>query len=698
MRASLLNIRSKIKRTTIFQINPNRPKRANNIIVDYFSELDQISTSKFIKLSTNPQTSYKDLGKHILNYRFLLCILCLSTITVILNFIQDILIHSIQTLHLLTITSPSLPLNLFSWMVFSTTLCLISCYLSSFVAKTAEESEIAEVKAVISGLKIPNFFEYKTLILKFFTVTLLVGAGISMSKEGAFVHIAVIISYKLMKTKFFQFIYKNPTRRNQLLSISISAGLAAVFDSLFGAVMFSIEISTSYYVVSNMWRAALCTLTCSILSQLLELSNLRLKVKSTSFPVLGDSLDLFLFGILGALSGVLAYLFILLSKFLVFHRLHRTIPYVHSRYRYMIIVSILTSFITFWTFYLEVPNIQVMNDMFSKKLKNESWGRHLISLNLLFYLVSKLIVTALATSLEAPVGIIFPLFASGAVFGRIFGIFADSIRGTQIAEIYAAVGAACLVSASTHSVSVPIIIFCMTGEIHYLVPMMVAVFFAYSISAHLTNSFYDCMLSVKRISYMPLLQSKDLYDLTALNIVQNRFPCITTESTLGDLINALFMCTKYIIKIPIIKRDGILLYETKIKSVKRYLRKSYDDVKVGLGQTSTEHLEGLMNDIELIGDENFYFEGISRQYSISMSDIVEVRKFMDQKVDVHSVELKIDDSPFSIEQTTIFAKIQFMFLMLNLSQVYVTEQGVLVGIIARDSFIKTALRRNYSVY
>ena len=698
MRASFLNIRSKLKRTAIFLINPNRLKRANNIIVDHFTELDQISQSKIIKLSTNPPSNNRDLAKHIQNYRFLLCILCLSMITVILNFVQDLLIHSIQTLHLLTITSPSLPLNLFSWMIFSLTLCLISCYLSSFVAKTAEESEIAEVKAVLSGLKIPNFFEYKTLVLKFFTVALLVGAGISMSKEGAFVHIAGIVSHKLMKTKYFQFIYKNPTRRNQLLSISISAGLAAVFDSLFGAVMFSIEISTSYYVVSNMWRAALCTLTCSILSQLLDLSNLRLKVESTNFPILGDSVDLFLFGILGALSGVLAYLFIILSKFLVYHRLHRTVPYIHSRYRYMIILSTLTSFITFWTFYLEVPNIQVMNDMFRKKLKNDDWGRHLISLNLLFYLVSKLFLTALATSLEAPVGIIFPLFASGAVFGRIFGIFADSIRGTHIAEIYAAVGAASLVSASTHSVSVPIIIFCMTGEIHYLVPMMVSVFFAYSISTALSNSFYDSMLQVKRISYMPLLQSKELYDLTALNLVQSRFPCLTTDSTIGDLISALFMCTKYIIKVPIIQRNGVLIYEAKVKNLKKFVRKCYEDVKEGLRDTSVEHLEGLMKDIEMIGDESFYFQGVSRQYSITMSEIVEVRKFMDQEVDVHSFELKIDDSPFSIEVTTVFAKIQFMFLMLNLSQVYVTEQGVLVGIIARDSFIKTELRRNYSVY
>lgn len=698
MRESFFAIRANIKRTAIFTINPNRPKRANNIIVDYFSELDEISESKFIKLSSNPKTKYKDLGKHILDYRYLLCILALSSIIAFLNFFQDLLIQSIQNLHLLSITGPNIYLNLFFWVLFSTVLCLISCYLSSFVPKTAEESEIAEVKAVISGLKIPNFFDYKTLIFKFLTVTLLVGAGISMSKEGAFVHIAGIISYKLMKTKYFKFIYKNVTRRNQFLLISFSAGLAAVFNSLFGAVMFSIEISSSFYVVSNMWRATLCTLTCSILTQLFQLTELTDYVNKTHFPVLENSVDVFFFGILGVLAGILAYFFIAVSKFLVFHRLHRTVPLIHSRYRYVIVVSLVSSFITFWTFYLEVPNISVMNDMFRKELKHENWGNDLEWLNLTFYLVTKLIITALATSLEAPVGIIFPLFASGAVFGRLFGLFADSIRHTKISEIYAAVGAAALVSASTHSVSVPIIIFCMTGEIHYLVPMMVAVFLAYSTSSNLTNSFYDSMLSIKRISYMPLIQSSDMYDLTALNLVQSNFPCISTESTIGDLVSALFKCTKYIIKIPIIQRNGILTFEISLKNAKKYIKNYFGEIRPSLGQTSLNSLDQLMSEIEMIGEENNYFDRISRHYSYNMSEIVEVRKFMNQELDIMSHLLKVDNAPFSIEHSTVFAKIQFMFLMLNLSQVYVTEKGILVGILTRDSFIKTALRRNYSVY
>lgn len=697
MRESFFAIRANIKRTLIFGINPNRPKRANNIIVDYFSELDEISESKFIKLSSNPKTKYKDLGKHLLDYRYLLCILLLSSIIAFLNFFQDLLIQSIQKLHLLSISSPNLYLNLFSWVLFSTVLCLVSCYLSSFVPKTAEESEIAEVKAVISGLKIPNFFDYKTLVFKFMTVTLLVGSGISMSKEGAFVHISGIISYKLMKAKYFNFIYKNITRRNQFLLISFAAGLAAVFTSLFGAVMFSIEISSSFYVVSNMWRAALCTLVCSVLTQLLQLTELTDYVNRTHFPILENSVDVFLFGVLGVLAGLLAYFFIAFSKFLVFHRLHRTVPLVHSRYRYVIIVSFVSSFITFWTTYLEVPNISVMNDMFRKNLEHGSWGSDLVWLNLMFYLAAKLVVTALATSLEAPVGIIFPLFASGAVLGRLFGLFADSIRHTNISEIYAAVGAAALVSASTHSVSVPIIIFCMTGEIHYLVPMMVAVFLAYSTSTNLTNSFYDSMLSIKRISYMPLIQSAEMYDLTAINLVQSNFPCISTESTVGDLISALFSCSKYIIKIPIIQRNGILSFEISVKNAKKFIKNSYQEAKPSLGQTSLRMLDQLMKELDLIGEENHYFDRISRQYSYNMSEIFEVRKFMGQELDLMN-HLKVDNSPFSIEQSTVFAKIQFMFLMLNLSQVYVTEKGILVGILTRDSFIKTALRRNYSVY
>ena len=79
-----------------------------------------------------------------------------------------------------------------------------------------------------------------------------IGGGLSIGKEGAFVHITAIISKKILKLKKLRFINKNLAFRTQFYAASVSAGFAAIFESTIGAMMFSIELTSSYYNVSNM--------------------------------------------------------------------------------------------------------------------------------------------------------------------------------------------------------------------------------------------------------------------------------------------------------------------------------------------------------------------------------------------------------------------------------------------------------------
>jgi hypothetical protein len=145
------------------------------------------------------------------------------------------------------------------------------------------------------------------------------------------------------------------------------------------------------------------------------------------------------------------------------------------------------------------------------------------------------------------------------------------------------------------------------------------------------------------------------------------------------------------------------MYEIRVKNAKKYIKFQLDEIFHTLGETSQDYLKKMVNDmLALNADDEFFNERMphraSRTYSLSFNETSDSKRFLSTNVDLKSVYLKTDDSPFSIVHTTVFAKIQFMFLMLNLSQVYVTEKGVLIGIIVRDSFIKTALRHNYSLF
>lgn len=118
-----------------------------------------------------------------------------------------------------------------------------------------------------------------------------------------------------------------------------------------------------------------------------------------------------------------------------------------------------------------------------------------------------------ASTIPVPSGMFIPVFKIGAAFGRIVGEsihlwFPHGIRyGGRISPIipggYAVVGAAAFSGAVTHTVSVGVIIFEMTGQIAHIVPVMIAVLIANAIAALLQPSMYDSIILIKKLPYLP---------------------------------------------------------------------------------------------------------------------------------------------------------------------------------------------------
>jgi len=68
---------------------------------------------------------------------------------------------------------------------------------------------------------------------------------------------------------------------------------------------------------------------------------------------------------------------------------------------------------------------------------------------------------------------------------------------------YATVGAAAFSGAVTHTISVSVIIFEMTGQITHIVPIMIAVLISNAIAALLQPSIYDSIILIKKLPYLP---------------------------------------------------------------------------------------------------------------------------------------------------------------------------------------------------
>ena len=90
----------------------------------------------------------------------------------------------------------------------------------------------------------------------------------------------------------------------------------------------------------------------------------------------------------------------------------------------------------------------------------------------------------LASTLPVPSGIFMPVFVLGAAFGRLVGegvftLYPDGYESGDVMffirpGVYAVVGAAAFCGAVTHTVSVAVIVFEITGQLCHLLPVMVS--------------------------------------------------------------------------------------------------------------------------------------------------------------------------------------------------------------------------------
>ena len=55
-----------------------------------------------------------------------------------------------------------------------------------------------------------------------------------------------------------------------MLAAAVAAGVTATFGTPVGGVLFSIEVTTTYYVVSNLWRSFFCSIWCVIMFELIS--------------------------------------------------------------------------------------------------------------------------------------------------------------------------------------------------------------------------------------------------------------------------------------------------------------------------------------------------------------------------------------------------------------------------------------------
>uniref|UniRef100_A0A673YFH9 Chloride voltage-gated channel 2 n=1 Tax=Salmo trutta TaxID=8032 RepID=A0A673YFH9_SALTR len=465
-------------------------------------------------------------------------------------------------------------LQYLAWVTYPVVLITFSAGFTQILAPQAVGSGIPEMKTILRGVVLKEYLTFKTFVAKVIGLTCALGSGMPLGKEGPFVHIASLCAALLSKfMSLFGGIYENESRNIEMLAAACAVGVGCCFAAPIGGVLFSIEVTSTFFAVRNYWRGFFAATFSAFIFRVLAVWN---KDEETitalfktrfrlDFPF--DLQELPAFAVIGIASGFGGALFVYLNRLIVqFIRKQKTINKFlmkKNKKRLLTLALCLSDMLS-----LPVSPMQLtQKESLVTLLDNRTWAKQGIAegfdyignsqawnhpqvnvfVTLVLFIVMKFWMSALATTIPVPCGAFMPVFVIGAAFGRLVGEsmaawFPDGIHsdGTIYPIVpggYAVVGAAALSGAVTHTVSTAVIVFELTGQISHILPVMIAVILANAVAQSLQPSLYDSIIRIKKLPYLPELGwgHHEYYNIRVEDIMIRDVTYITLNCCYRDL-------------------------------------------------------------------------------------------------------------------------------------------------------------------
>ncbi|XP_021586010.1 chloride channel protein 2 isoform X2 [Ictidomys tridecemlineatus] len=446
----------------------------------------------------------------------------------------------------------SILLQYLAWVTYPVVLITFSAGFTQILAPQAVGSGIPEMKTILRGVVLKEYLTLKTFVAKVIGLTCALGSGMPLGKE-------------------------NESRNTEMLAAACAVGVGCCFAAPIGGVLFSIEVTSTFFAVRNYWRGFFAATFSAFIFRVLAVWNRDEETITAlfktrfrlDFPF--DLQELPAFAVIGIASGFGGALFVYLNRKIVqVMRKQKTINRFLMRKRLLFpaLVTLLISTLTF------PPGFgQFMAGQLSQKetlvtlFDNRTWVRQglveelepsstsqawsppraNVFLTLVIFILMKFWMSALATTIPVPCGAFMPVFVIGAAFGRLVGesmaawfpdgIHTDSSTYRIVPGGYAVVGAAALAGAVTHTVSTAVIVFELTGQIAHILPVMIAVILANAVAQSLQPSLYDSIIRIKKLPYLPELGwgRHQQYRVRVEDIMVRDVPHVALSCTFRDL-------------------------------------------------------------------------------------------------------------------------------------------------------------------
>jgi chloride channel 3/4/5 len=367
---------------------------------------------------------------------------------------------------------------------------------------SAAGSGVAEVKVINSGFVLHGYLGLKTLVVKTIALVFSVASGLSLGKEGPYVHIATCVGN--ICCRLFAKYNQNDGKRREVLSASAASGVAVAFGAPIGGVLFSLEEVSYYFPPKTLFRTFFCCIAAALSLKFLNpYGTGKIVLFQVRYNTDWEIFEIIIFVFLGVLGGALGAFFIKASSW--WARNFRRIPAI-KRWPMLevFLVAVLTGLVSFWNRYTKLPVTELLFELASP-CEGESRsstglcpredGIVEIIQYLLVAFVIKSFLTVVTFGIKVPAGIYVPSMVVGGLMGRIVGhavqywvaknptfFLFDSCPNVAGMEscitpgVYAMVAAGATMCGVTRlSVTLAVILFELTGSLDHVLPFSLSV-------------------------------------------------------------------------------------------------------------------------------------------------------------------------------------------------------------------------------
>jgi H+/Cl- antiporter ClcA len=392
-----------------------------------------------------------------------------------------------------------------------------------------------------------------------------------------------------MQFETFSQINKYTSSRNTMLTAACAAGIVLALGTPIGGVMFSIEALFSIYIMSNIWKSFFCVLICLVFSKIF--GNFMFLYSITDTSVLEFSAEIILFILQGVIGGIIGFFLNNFIARIVYLRRKSSLSFLKSRFRYTLLIALTIVIVTYFVNPLRLSERKMVSHIFQHTSNEQDDILIKDGFSLLTVWVLKIILFILSMTMNIPADVFTTLFCIGGIYGRLYGHYMGTIFNTSDKTIYSMIGAACVFSGSTQTISSAVIIFEITGKSSYLPALLLASIIANLTSQSLSMGIYDVLLAIKNLPYLPNIKTHSIQNKTAIDILSNINHCLELNKlTIINIMQVLsYLPVRYDYTIPVLDESYTLKYTVNVISLKKYIQALYEKNRMSYNIVIQKH-------------------------------------------------------------------------------------------------------------